>query len=121
MRSLIFAMSAVSADLLAHPLFWALAFLVPFSVLFAVAHRLRWLQLYAAHEHNIMGAVAVLAIAGLLAISTTNLFSPMFIDVYEPTVAIGSALFARGEPLYQALDTEQRYSGAYGPYLYLFQ
>lgn len=101
-----------------HPLFWPIAFFPLLLPLLAVAAwvgiRTRWLGAF----RYAAAALGVLMLAVFGAAAWAHLQSAAFADHVQPAVASISALFARGEPVYHALDSLERYSLHYGPLLF---
>jgi hypothetical protein len=101
-----------------HPLFWALAFFPPLLVGLAA---LAWIGIPVRTLRAFRGFAAVLGVAMLAAFGAAvwaHLRSEAFADHVQPAVASIAALFWRGEPVYHALDSPERYSLHYGPLLF---
>jgi hypothetical protein len=101
-----------------HPLFWPVAFLPPLLAVLALA---AWCGVRVRHLgyfRHVAAALGVLMLGALGAAMWANLRSEAFADHVQPAVASISALFARGEPVYHALNSPERYSLHYGPLLF---
>ena len=101
-----------------HPLFWPFALFAPFLVFFLGVTRLRPLCRHVALSKYAAAAWAVVLLAAFGAAAWANLFSAEFPDHVQPSVACSSALFWRGQPVYQDFATPERYSLVYGPLLF---
>lgn len=120
MHRLLNLVSQVSTDLSWAPLFWPFAFFVPFFGLFLLRYyKPGWFAPVADWGRPICVGVAILVIAAFAGADLSYCLSSAFWDHNEPAVGIESWLFWRGDPVYQDLVTQQRYSGPYGPYGYM--
>jgi hypothetical protein len=117
-RTLWRALHLAGSHLSGSPLLWGVAFFLPLLLLFFVAARLGWLHRIARWEDRLLytGVIAVFAAFG--AAAGTYLWSIDFRDHVEPLIAANSWLLWRGEPIYHAVDTQQRHTLPYGPYLF---
>jgi hypothetical protein len=120
MRAIFRTLHHLGEALTESPLFWAFAFVVP--LLFAVMLLLRLGLL--PHElvrftSALLPVGAATLIVAFVANTSVYLWSANFVDHVEPLVAQNSWLFWRGDAIYHALDTEQRYNTPYGPYVYI--
>jgi hypothetical protein len=101
-----------------HPLFWAVAFFPMLLAALAVASRVgvpvRWFGAF----RSVAAGLGALMLGALGAALWAHLRSEAFADHVQPAVASISALFRRGEPVYHALDSPERYSLHYGPLLF---
>lgn len=101
-----------------HPLFWSVAF---FPMLLAVLAIVAWIGVRVRHLsyfRHFAALLGVLMLAAFGAAMWANLRSAAFADHVQPAVASISALFARGEPVYHALTSPERYSLPYGPLVF---
>lgn len=101
-----------------HPLFWTIAFLPPLLVISAVVAQLRIPVRQLAHFRYAAALAGAVMLAALAAAMWANLRSEAFADHVQPAVASISALFWRGEPVYHAVSSLERYSLHYGPLLF---
>ncbi len=101
-----------------HPLFWTIAFFPLLLAVFAVLARLGISARQLGYFRYIAAAVGVLTLAALGAAMWANLRSEAFADHVQPTVASIAALFWRGEAVYHAVASLERYSLHYGPLLF---
>ncbi|MGC2662437.1 MAG: hypothetical protein WA324_31105 [Bryobacteraceae bacterium] len=63
--------------------------------------------------------VVLLATIGFLIVALYSTLYPGFIDHVEPNIASVAWVIGKGSPLYNSLDSVQRYSLLYGPLAYL--
>ena len=104
------------------PLFWSLALFLPFFCLFLLRYsRPRWFEPFISWGGPTGKGVACLIITAFLGADLIYCLSSSFWDHVEPSVAISSWMFWRGEPVYQSFQTQQRYSSVYGPYTYILE
>ena len=101
-----------------HPLFWPFALFVPFFLVFFGVSRLAPKCRTIAFSRYLAAAVALAFLGALGAAAWANLRSEAFPDHVQPSVAAISALFWKGQPVYQNFATPERYSLVYGPLLY---
>src|SRR5437868_10568134 len=112
--------SEVSSDLSWAPLFWPFAFFVPFFGVFLLRYyRPRWFVPFASWGGPLCKGVACLILVAFVGADLSYCLSSAFSDHNEQAFGIESWLFWRGDPVYQDLLTQQRYSGPYGPYGYM--
>ena len=122
MRRVLDFLNDFAFDLSWSPWFWSFAFVIPlFGLFFLRYYRPRWIAPFVGLGSPAWKSVACLMIAAFLGADVIYCLSSSFWDHVEPSVGIGSWTFWRGEPLYQGLETQQRYSGVYGPYTYILQ
>ena len=60
-------------------------------------------------------SLCVIVVAGYLLILFCNVAYPGYLEHVEPTIASVAYVFLHGAPLYQGLDSTQRYAFPYGP------
>ncbi len=101
-----------------HPLFWPVALFPMLLVVLAVAAQFRIGVRQLGSFRLVAAGLGVLMLAALGAAMWANLRSEAFADHVQPTVASISALFWRGEPVYHAVASPERYSLHYGPLLF---
>ena len=109
-------------DLSWSPWFWSFALFLPFFCLFFLRYyKPTWVAPFVSWGDPICKSGACLIIAAFLGADAIYCLSSSFWDHIEPSLGIGSWMFWRGEPLYQSFETQQRYSGVYGPYAYILE
>lgn len=101
-----------------HPLFWPFALFVPFFLIFFGVSRFAPNCRTIGLSRFVAAALALAFLGALAAAAWANLRSEAFGDHVQPCVAAISALFWKGQPVYQDFVTPERYSLHYGPVLY---
>jgi hypothetical protein len=101
-----------------HPITTMFALLLPSLLLAGILHRAGGWPRIAAMRRCI-AIVAGLMVCLYLGAAVVYLFSHVFTDHVEPSIASISWLFWKGGPLYHDLATQERYSIPYGPYMYM--
>jgi hypothetical protein len=105
---------SLASALVSHP---AVLFVVVAVVVLGV-HRLAGRQTIA-RVHDRAVIPAALPLLAFCALTIWYTFQPAYFDAAEPTIPAVAAAFARGAPLYPALDAPERYAHVYGPVLFL--
>ncbi|HEX8679265.1 MAG TPA: hypothetical protein VF683_04875, partial [Chthoniobacterales bacterium] len=113
------ALHLTAAELVQWPLLWGVAFAVPLALVGFLLVRLELHRRLRRWEMPLLQAAALGLIGTFVAAATIYLFSASFDDHVEPLVAVNAWRFWQGEPIYHALETEQRHTTPYGPYLYM--
>jgi len=122
MKRLFDLLNDFAFDLSWAPWFWSFALFLPLFGLFFLRHyKPSWLAPFVTWGNPLRKSVACLIIAAFLGADAIYCLSSSFWDHAEPTQAIGSWMFWRGDPVYHDLQTQQRYSAVYGPYAFILE
>lgn len=106
--------------LMRHPAFVLLAAWLVVLAVSLGGSRIRWGNAMRAPQARAGLAAASLATIGVyVAIAIWYASRITFFDPAEPTITAVAWLFAKGQPLYPALDAPERYAHIYGPVLFM--